>query len=237
MNFEAFVNLLKEVQTPEFIKLVFGESVPVPNKDLIFEAKKIASQRFSDWDNFTKFPDPKHWLSLHLAYIANFLLPNKATIERYRLGRTDTLEMEEIGIVWAFSEAFLKYYAILNEYDKPKHQKPAKQANESIGLEQMFAPEKLKDIIARLKDKNFIAQTANGYQWQGIDNPIADGKGLQFVALAYYCQNKGYYKQISYQQKELHKAWTIFFNYKISKVMFCKRNYPNDSYFNLFANL
>lgn len=239
INFTAYIDLLKDRQTPMLIEYFFGEGVPVPNKELIFEAKKQALNNFSikSIDDFTKYPDPKHRLIYHLGLLAHVLKHNEAKIIDYRRGWPAVLDMAEIGHIWAYCEIFLKYYAVLKEYDNPKHPEPVKQANESITLEQMFAPEKLKYIITRLKEKNFITETANGYQWQGIDMPEAKGKGKQLVALAYHCQNKGYYKKSRYQQKEIHAAWTAYFKHKISPNMFSEVNTPNQNYYSLFSNL
>jgi hypothetical protein len=106
-------------------------------------------------------------------------------------------------------------------------------------LPELFAHDwQLSKLVDLLTANGFVQITKSGSrQWTGIKHETARGRGLQLVALSYVCQP--FYKKTTYQQQELHHAWTTYFNYKVTRENWTEvKRPPEDSqYHRLFTNL
>lgn len=107
-------------------------------------------------------------------------------------------------------------------------------------LEDMFIDKKqLTKLVEVLIEKGFVEKKETGsLYWTGIQHDRVKGSGLQFIALSFdVC--KPLYKKTDYQQKEIHHAWTTYFNFYIAQNMYSdvKRPQSGSEYHKLFNNL
>ena len=115
----------------------------------------------------------------------------------------------------------------------PKKNKSAKHLP---ALEEMFADKsKLYKLVEELKIKNIVDPDG---RFVGVTGrPEVKGIAKQLIALSDLC--KDFYKKQNYQKKELHHAWTSYFQIEISEVMFSEYKKPPEEseYHKLFYNL
>jgi hypothetical protein len=233
-NFQLFVDRLAKFQTEDSIKHWFGGSVKeVPDISKIY-AERDANNTgtLSYIEDYVNFPDAKLRLQNHVGQLARLLLHNRENLNKIRQGETIWLNMELIGQLWSKSELLIKYRSVLLNVDKVK-KKPLPT------LEDIFSDKKkLKKPVEVLIAKGFVERRESGsLLWTGIKHDQARGRKLQLVALSDIC--KPFYIKTDYEQKELHHAWTTYFNFELAQNMFSKeKRQPEDSqYHRLFNNL
>lgn len=234
-NFQLFVDRLAKYQTEESIKLWFGDRVKeVPDINEIYAARQQKTAGTMAYiEDYNNFPDAKLRLQNHLELIARGLLRNKESLIKIRQGETIWLNMELIGQLWSQSETFIKFRAVLHDFDRQK-KKPQPT------LEDIFSDHKqLKKLVEVLIEKGFVERKKSGsLHWTGIQHDRAKGSGLQLVALSWdVC--RPLYKKKTYEQKQIHHAWTTYFNYTFAPVNFTdgKRPAEGSNYHQLFKNL
>ena len=159
--------------------------------------------------------EPMYWLGITLNSIllnsGNYKVSIRSEIEKF------LLEMMDI------------YSRIGKE--------PQKKETHTLSLEDIFSKKTdLEKLVKLLEEKNFIIIENGSPKWTGIESNKARGKKLQLVALSEVC--RPLYKLKVYQAKELHKAWTEYFNIKASRVIFQPSKRPPDwsAYHQLFKN-
>lgn len=115
---------------------------------------------------------------------------------------------------------------------------PQKKETHTLSLEDIFSKKTdLEKLVKLLEEKNFIIIENGSPQWTGIESDKARGIGLQLVALSEVC--RPLYKLKVYQAKKLNKAWTEYFNYKMTPVKWQPGERPADGsvYHQLFRDI
>ena len=80
-------------------------------------------------------------------------------------------------------------------------------------LEAIFQDQNdLQELVKLLNEKGFVIEEAGRLIWTGIKHE-ARGTGLQMVALSEVC--RPLYTKGKYTAKQLHQAWTSYFNYSM----------------------
>jgi hypothetical protein len=158
---------------------------------------------------------PMYWLNSTFSHVItnyhNFRPELRGAIEKNLLEWLETWEKMEIP--------------------QPKEKPP-------LTLEDIIEINHLNKLVELLKEKEFVkVEESSSIKWTGIKHEQAKGRGLQFVALTDIC--KPLYKKNKYTEREIYKAWTKYFNFKISENMFSesKRPVPDSIYHKLFLNL
>lgn len=234
LNFQIFVDRLAKYQTEDILKECFGGSVKeVPDISRIYsEFESNNARTLSYIEDYVNFPDAKLRLQNHLGQLARILLFNGEHLNKIRQGETIWLNMELAGQLWSHSEMLKKYRPVLHNFEKLK-KKPLPT------LEDIFSDKKqLRKLVEVLIKKGFVHRKENGSLfWTGIKHDQAKASGSQLIALTDIC--KPLYKKANYEQKELHHAWTTYFNFKISVVMFSgtKRPPEGSQYHRLFTHI
>lgn len=116
--------------------------------------------------------------------------------------------------------------------------KTEKKNEALITLNNIFLDsQSLKKLVELLIERKFVSMEAGRLTWTGIEHETARGRGYQLIALSEVCRPL-YFKN-KYQAKELHAAWTSYFDYPMDvnnwQPSLKQKILTRTSYFNLFT--
>jgi hypothetical protein len=106
----------------------------------------------------------------------------------------------------------------------------------TLSLENIFSDsQNLEKLVELLIEKKYVSNEAGRLTWTGIEHETARGRGYQLIALSEVC--RPLYVKKEYQAKELHSAWTSYFNFDIAVNNWqpSLKHKISDSYFKLFS--
>jgi hypothetical protein len=121
-------------------------------------------------------------------------------------------------------------------YSKTFERIYAKAGEELPQLKDIFSDsQNLEKLVELLIEKKYVSNEAGRLTWTGIEHETARGRGYQMIALSEVC--RPLYVKKEYQAKELHSAWTSYFNFDIAVNNWqpSLKHKISDSYFKLFS--
>jgi hypothetical protein len=144
---------------------------------------------------------------------------------------------DTVGLLNQYAEVYWKPQEPGQTGQQPKP-KGTRKKEPLLTLEEVFSDTKqLEKLVSLLVEKGFVTMESGSPKWTGIDYARATGAAKQLIALSDVC--KQLYKSKQYQKRQLHHAWTNYFNYKVSVEMFAESKKPPEesTYHDLFRNL